>query len=245
MTVGTGNYFSSVQDSSDEEMPINFVIVALTHDELLEIVEVTVPGENDEKNEWLEEYILCSGKSKDDLLSRYGSERTDWKPLLDNQKNITEIIEDVCDSFNKQSSTKKIKATFIFNDEQLENKLIGLNKDKDRCVVIIDPISIFHPHLCHNLSRSPLLSDVEHVSLILVCPIDPSFDKLMRSSIESRLYPVHQRYEFDDKCEMCSGNLPALNRKLRIILDQKLKNIPKAANAASVKILLENVKTEG
>lgn len=218
---------------------IPFVIVAMTKQEASDLINEKIL-ESDrvavtERTRFEECKKAFQEEEIENWLSHYSEDREDWRPHTCPENTICEIISEIVTSINLlqlEIPTGQLihpqfcSTSFFAYDEDIQeetwSELAGSG-----CVLIIDAISLFHPHLRQTLSDSHMGSN-EQVAMLILSPINPCANKanqLIEQEIRLRMRRAFVRFEkqLDKLCEIGVGDLRALRRWLFAVL-------PEAAN---------------
>jgi hypothetical protein len=111
----------------------------------------------------------------------YEDDREKWRPMICKDKCIDEIIINVLNKINRERSDSELPE---IEWENMSNDFFDLKKQKDIYlelaksggIMVIDPISLFHPCIRDNVIKSQLFSASlrEKLSILIVSPIDHS-----------------------------------------------------------------------
>lgn len=233
-------------DKIQEQLPgiglptleVPFVVLAMTKQEADDLVKRTL----DQHFTALLEH-LTKNSSLDQLLSRYGDTRDEWRSPLcrsDNGEAITirETIEDVVKRLNDavledtegqhEESIGRIlrpqyfSADFTSDDQDARNRTY---KELGRrgCVLVVDFLSLFHPKIRQYYDSSGLAQPESKIVPIIV-PLPErekdDFDTLLESAMRQVMFRPFYRYEteLDILCEFGISHPRALKRWLFFVL---------------------------
>lgn len=225
---------------NDVDMP--FVVLAMTRKEAEELLHGKVPPVNPGKFADLQEKLADMSYPAERLLSFYGDKRDDWRSPLcqvepDKLITIKSFIEDVVKRLNDAARTANeryiIDPQFRsddFTDENLTARTKAHKELEDRCVLVVDSLSLFHPALANFLDRSPLAHRVKNVVPIAVPPpyyrpAEP-IDELIENAMREMMALSYDRFEneLDLLCEFGISHPRALKRWLFAALPRAAKN---------------------
>jgi hypothetical protein len=173
------------------------------------------------------------------LIKFYGEKRDDWRsPLCQTERarpmTIKEFIGDVVIRLNDaaRSENKKYLIDLQFRSEDFTNtnlaERVKVHTElEDRCMVVVDSLSLFHPTLAEIVNHSPLHS-ARNIFPIAVPPPyyhRAGIDKIIESAMKEMLALPYHRFEtnLDRLCEFGISHPRALKRWLFAAL-------PEAAN---------------
>ncbi|MDD4650882.1 MAG: hypothetical protein PHQ34_01510 [Methanothrix sp.] len=233
-----------------DEVP--FIILAMTNDEALEMLKegASIPEELRKLFPSLVSELKKHGDEHNiDLGNRYGKSREDWKPYIDSDKSIKNIIESVCSKYNNIKCSEKGKSMICpdFQSEEFFND-IGTRKKllKSGGIFIIDPFSLFHHKLFRTLSLSGVISEniPENIAILIQSPVSSrtlNINGLIDNMVMSIANEAYRRYrdEFDKKFEISVGDEPALNRWLFTVIPEEVEQINSMAPCPSSVLALE------
>ena len=169
------------------------------------------------------------------VAASYGQNREAWKPITASpSESIRDSIEDAVRRINnQQKNALPVKAWFLSDDFLSEQAGIreGIwnQLSKTGCIMIVDAISMFHPHLQERLGKSELGSN-KKVSIVVLSPINhhnlPT-NKHLEETFHTLVPRSFGRYhnELDLHCEFGLGNVHALKRWLATTLPLAAKKI--------------------
>jgi hypothetical protein len=233
-------------------IPIPFVIAAMTQEEARELLSgKAFDDPNTLKNDPVQfekvKDILITYKIEN-LESRYGEKREDWKPYSESQESIGKIIQETCNKINciqKKSIEQSCNnSDDLASDEkfvEVEPEFVSSEYFKDveirdrirssGVVLIIDDLSFFHPTLRIHLGK--IISN-ERAAIIMLSTLsgrshDQPFYDLIDDAIKIRLKEAHERYynNLDPKCEIRVEGLWSFRRWLSKVLPEEASIIGK------------------
>lgn len=247
---------------------IPFVIAAMIQDEARELLSgkafddpstlINDPVQFEKVKEILKTYEI------ENLESRYGEKREEWKPYLESQESIGKIIQEACNKINciKKKSIEQsydnpddlasderfveVEPEFVsaeyFKDDEIRDRLRSSG-----VVLIMDDLSFFHPTLRKHLNK--IISN-ERAAIIMLSTLsgrsrDQPFYDLIDEAIKIRLKEAHERYydNLDPKCEIRVDDLWSFRRWLSKVLPELEDNIGNPhANPESQKIFQDMYK---
>jgi hypothetical protein len=229
---------------SDAEQSLNrveftnipFVVVAMTQDEAAELMTENVfddpmvaPIERTRFRvfkEALQEHDVA------DLLLCYGKQREAWKPHILWQHTIQEIILEIIDLINQQRAEilnssmlfpEFFSSNFFAKDESTRLETWD-QLERQGCVIIVDPVSVFHPVLRRFLLKSEMGSN-DRTAILGFSPVDANtipVNQLLEEEIGSQMQRAFARFSkhLDRLCEFGVGDLRTLQRWLFAILPE-------------------------
>jgi len=231
---------------------IPFVIAAMTREEARELLSgKAFDDPNTLKNDPVQfekvKEILITYKIEN-LESRYGEKREDWKPYSESQESIGKIIQETCSKINyiqkksiEQSSNSsedltsdekfiEVEPEFVsseyFRDDEIRDQLRNSG-----VVLIMDDLSFFHPTLRIHLGK--IISN-ERAAVIMLSTLsgrshDQPFYDLIDDAIKIRLKEAHERYynNLDPRCEIRVDGLWSFRRWLSKVLPEEASIIDK------------------
>lgn len=219
------------------DMP--FVVLAMTKQEADELVEETLSEQN--FKDLLEH--LTKNSSLDQLLSRYGDTRDEWRSPLCRSENgeaitIRETIEDVVKRLNEavleetegqhEKAIGRIlrpqyfSADFTSEDFNTRNRTYR-ELGRRGCVLVVDFLSLFHPRMRECYDRSGLAQPESKIVPIIV-PLperkNDELDTLLEKAMRDVMFRPFYRYEteLDILCEFGISHPRALKRWLFCVL---------------------------
>jgi hypothetical protein len=200
---------------------IPFVTVAMTIEEANELNEKLQLESSELEIENFKELIEMIADNKEkDFTGNYKNRRHEWKPYLEIDLSIKEIITEITDKFNEFNQSSQITPheysddCFSSDTEIRENKWAELRDSG--CILIIDPISLFCERIRQSLVKAEILSR-EHTSIVLILPKNPDILKiheLTKIINGDTLSHVYTRFEnhFEETCEIGFSNKQSLTR---------------------------------
>lgn len=189
-----------------------------------------------------------------DWISLYGNQRDDWKPFK--EKTIHSIIEDIADHINatrdETSSMPHIRPRFcsadFFAADEHTRWDTWRKLGHSGCILIIDPVSLFHPGLRKLLGKSEI-SSKDRVAILGFSPIGYTAiraNMLIEEAIKKELgsaYSEFSRY-LNKMYEFGVGDLRALQRWLFAIMPEAMDFMQsRRPNPDNIKSLKEAIPT--
>jgi len=212
-----------------ETVDIPFVIVAMTQDEASALLGGTVfdsPEVAPSERLRFEQLEKAPGEHiTEEFLSRYGERREDWIPFAGSPSTIFEIVSEVIDRTNEtalERSLQVLRPVFLsgsfFAVDQTERVETWKQLGTSGCVLVADPISLFHPELCHAVGRSGL----DWGNLTAVAVLSPpnghseEANQLIEELIGRQMPRMFERFSvsFDRLVEISIRDLRAFQRWL-------------------------------
>lgn len=173
----------SLKEENCIEIPV--ITYAMTREQAQELVSEEIfisrhvsPEEKDRYDE-LKKVLSDHGLTNmDSILDCYSSTADDWQPLLTaNGSSISRMIKEIEDRVNLEpvSKDQHIVRTVRVSQQALENPFQAPNLQHDRCILIIDAISLFHPLLRAKLEALGFTqSRNTNLMMIVIPPISHS-----------------------------------------------------------------------
>lgn len=165
------------------------------------------------------------------LIGFYGNRRDDWRSPLLCQHNppplvtIKDFIGDVVTRLNEAARRKGSPHVIVprfrseeFASDKLDERTAAYKDLEDRCVLVADSLSLFHPDLANALNQSPIAHSTKDIIPIAVPP--PYYrahpiDKLLESAMKHMMQLSYDRFENLDKmCEFGISHPRGLRRWL-------------------------------
>jgi hypothetical protein len=111
-------------------------------------------------------------------LAGYGETREDWRPFPDeSDKNISEVVLETIDTLNLFRANEGIRPlhaisyTDLFFAADIDTRSETYEKlILNGCVLVIDPLSLFHDGLIAILKESELVSHKDRVAILVLSP---------------------------------------------------------------------------
>lgn len=168
----------------------------------------------------------------DDLRTRYGPDREDWKIQISEAPNrhfspIRSVVEDIAIHVNESSNRRKglpeiypqFRSSEFFDPDTRTNTWVQLKQSG--CIIIVDAISLLHPTIERTLRDSGLVSH-DHVAIFVHSPVNPfSFpvNGLFEDVINSYMPFAVTRTDLllDKFCELGIGGIRNLRRWLSTV----------------------------
>jgi hypothetical protein len=225
---------------------LSFVIAAMTRQEAESLFNKSI-FDNDyvaplQRKIWeeFEAALLQDEINITTLLDYYGAKRDLWKPYywgqsIEDSKDIHTLIEDIVSKLNNQRDTISSPQLLhldsaseaFFSENELEHATICEQLARSGFVLIVDVISLFHPHLYQILSESEI-GRLLHVSIVVISPIgsrsravNQLIDKMFSSKHWNWKIPFTRFIEnFDWRCEIGVGDTHTLRRWLFRVLPE-------------------------
>lgn len=219
-------------EKGENVVDVPFVVLAMTNEEAKGLLSGNVRPVKEDKFAGLQAELEAKEYPINRLLSFYGTKRDDWhSPLCQMQPGekitIKRFIEDVVERLNKSTRETRIGYTidlqfrsedFTHKEQQIRTKT---NKElEDRCVLVVDTLSLFHPYLAEILNYSPLAH--RHKNIIPIAVPPPYYrqaeriDDLLESAMREMMALSYDRFEneLDMLCEFGLSHPRALKRWL-------------------------------
>ncbi len=224
----------------EEQEPINvpFVIVAMNKQQASELIDETVlkgPKISEDELGRFRAFKEVFSKEVENWLSHYADVPESWRPHTCSESTIYDIIDDAAKMNQSRYSKsawplicpKFCSAEFFAEDEDLQEETWRELKASG-CVLIIDAISLFHPHIRKTLLDSGMGSK-EKVAMLVLLPINHSAhqaQQLLETELHTHMRLAFARFNkhFDKLCEVSGSDLRTLNRWLFAILPETVAN---------------------
>ncbi|MCB0212718.1 MAG: TIR domain-containing protein [Anaerolineae bacterium] len=227
---------------------IPFLIAAMTHKEAVELFKDDIllhhpdstPAEvqcfADFKSELLEHV------SVDDLLESYTIQRANWKPLISDGKTVKKIVLDTLQTLKQpQPDHHLLEPDFSLSQQFFQPSSRGnilKRLDGTVGVVLIDAVSMFHPHLKQGLSSG--IATHKHVAILVLSPLDTRrlpINQRIEETINRQMQTAVARFEqFDPLCQTIGIS------DSRIFEYQLFNMLPRTAEMQAQLRLATNVK---
>ncbi len=206
---------------SGEVAEIPFVIVAMNQTEAEELWQGIQLSPTFGQ---LQQTLQADGYA--DLVNRYGRDREAWQPFGSPHGSIQDVIESIIEFLNQDKFSSRrlplLKAVFhsssFFATPMVTRMNTWRELHRTGCVIVVDPISLFHPEMARALLQSQLGAKSE-VAMLVISPIDPDSspaNALIEAQLNQQFAIPYVRFdqELDHLCEFGIGNLRALRRRL-------------------------------
>jgi hypothetical protein len=160
------------------------------------------------------------------LASRYGPNRTNWRPFGPAAPDIATLLADTVRLVN-ESQALPLKGRLIkpqsyplegiLDDSALLRPIIN-ELSSSGCVVILDEYSLFHPRIQSAFVSSALFGS-EQVALVTISPANPYASApfvLIEAELNRRLAAAFDRFAsaYDPQCELSVGDAHRFRRWL-------------------------------
>ncbi|MCP4107071.1 MAG: hypothetical protein GY749_16285 [Desulfobacteraceae bacterium] len=255
-------------EDTNNKVTLPFVIVAMDEIEASELFDETIfPSESEKK---LRFQKLRSGIKEKQLRNSYKKERDVWNPFCSEKDNIKKLIEEIVDYYNYLCTTggfSQLHYTHpyaydsdmplvdpVFSSQEffdIQNHPNAVKKvlSCDACIMVVDPISLYHPRVKKWLEKSQLTSKRE-ISMIILMPFyfgNQEVILLIEEKLKELLFIDSRMYEyFDPLCEFCMGSIQSFQRCLYLILPIMAKKlISRIPNHNSLKTLEQYMGERG
>jgi len=226
---------------NDRLVSIPFVIAAMTQNEASEAISgaafnIRSAGIYDSED-FIKIRKLLGGHNitEEKIKSRYGKRREDWKPYLEVQDSIMDIINNACYKINElicnrldcQASGDKCKyvkpefwSSKYFEDPEIREKF-----GRSGVVLVIDDLSFFHPALNKHL-QDIIHNDLAAIIMLSTLrgrDLDRDFYDMIEAAIRERIEKAYRRYDkdLDWKCEIGVDDLRTFVRWLSKVLPEQ------------------------
>ncbi|MCB0196355.1 MAG: toll/interleukin-1 receptor domain-containing protein [Anaerolineae bacterium] len=176
------------------------------------------------------------------IIESYTIQRTNWKPLIGGGKTIKKVVLDTIQTLtNNQPDQRLLKPDFslsqsLFQPSSRRNVL--KNMDRTVGVVLIDAVSMFHPHLKQGLSSG--IATHKHVAILVLSPLDTRqlpINQLIEETISHQMQTAVARFEqFEPLCQTIGIS------DSRIFEYQLFNMLPQTAEMQAQLRLAANVK---
>lgn len=157
----------------------------------------------------------------------YYSTRQEWRPLFGSGQTILDIIWNVAELLDERRAAAKPMAPVIFphfrtddffSTERLVRGKVDAELRDTGALVIVDPISLYHPTVANRLLQSGLAGN-ERAAFLIASPFNLraiSIHTVIESRIEVTLERIYARFhdELDDLCEYGVSDVLTLQRWL-------------------------------
>jgi glutaredoxin-related protein len=219
--------------SNQEEIP--FVIVAMTNTEAQDLIKKLESSEdsNSKLSAFRQIIQIITNEEKQQFLQNYSNKRCEWKPYSEINKTTMEIIENTINLYNEESFkiTHCEYSEECFNTDENKRYSTWEYLKEIRCILIIDPISLFSEHICKCLTEAEILSRTD-IGIAIIMPQNSKFlevDKLIKeASNDTPLSRAYKRFEtnyFDINCEIGIRNELNLQRWCFSILPKIVESV--------------------
>lgn len=244
-------------DRQGVEIPL--VIAAMTHQEAQGLFSGTAFDDSvskSERNRFQQFREAIQKQSPLDFPLCYGDTRESWVPPSQN-KTISETISDTINHINQAyfetAGTALIRPKFIseaFFSANEQERAEAWRLGETGGLIIIDPISLFHPWLHRTLLQSQV-SSIEYVAILILSPIsfkEIPVNQLLEREISKRIERVSTRFNrgLDKLSEFGPADLRTLQRWLVVTLPEIANNIQKPKPyPANQKLVREKMEQMG
>lgn len=225
---------------SDDFATIPFVIAAMTRSEaedllngsILDVADNVTSSEKKLFERFKSTVIELTGNSTeeqlDQLLSSYQEKREDWVPLghdIPVQQMVEKTFDDFYQYFGKPSGLyfrANFKRTASYFYDESNNKLVLAELRQGGGIIVVDPISMFHPKLKEYLLEG---CGIERIGVIVITPTNTKMTEvkeLLQQTAEKQLRLAWSRFSrFEPLCEIVGINHPEVfSRRLYHILSK-------------------------
>ncbi len=224
------NHFSSV---SSIEIPV--VIVAMNKAQAAELFTPDFydhpPLTPDEARAFREfRDKLLEEDEIDTLVSHYSDSRDKWRPHIQTEKSIDEIIAEIFmlydDNKINKSMSSIVKPRFqtdkFFSEKEVEKFQTWEELSSSGCVLIVDTVSFFHPEIRQILTQSGIIA-YENVAVFTLSPVAPKLTplaSLLEQEHKTRMSRAFRRYDtlLDKLCELNINDIRMFRRWLFSVL---------------------------
>lgn len=203
----------AIESPQKEPVVLPYVIVAMTRDELAQLPAPVVAMMGS----------LAPGAHTHP--EAYGPTRESWRPFPgESAQSISEIFLETIDvvnlfgTGNRHLRPESFTSRFFAADVQTRAEAHS-NLDESGCVLVIDPLSLFHPTLIEVLEKSALIPVKDRVAVLVLAP--PVLSSLeIYQKVRSELYHQVPRVRTRDDSfrdhffEFGVSDLQALRRRL-------------------------------
>jgi hypothetical protein len=222
---------SHLPQRGENVVDVPFVVIAMTCCEAEELLRGAVTPVSPARFAELTTRLAEKSYSVERLISFYGKKRDDWRSplcqveegeLVTIKKFIEGVVQRINDSACRMSSDYIIDPQFRSEDLTNADKNVRIKAREeleDRCVLVIDSLSLFHPTVSKFLNDSPLAKSTKNVIPIAVpppyyLPAEP-IEELLESAMKEMLESSYYRFENGDSmCEFGFTHPRALKRWL-------------------------------
>ncbi len=177
---------------------IHIAVVAMTHDEALELKSGKVPYKPAEIESWKELKSFLDEHKSGDLTSCYKESRDGWTPLFAGDKSIKDILSEVVDDKVREGSNIELEflSSFFLSSNRDEQSQATSLLELCGGVVIIDAISMYHTDLRECFFQTSLLSPNNPVAVIVLSPLERNRINV-NANLEKGVYHIHLKKAFD------------------------------------------------
>ncbi len=202
-----------LQSSNIVRVKVSIAVVAMTQEEAEQLDTGKVFGEHGEDTEDFRQFQqLKKALGIEQLALQYGLSRDEWQPLGIKQRTIKEIIQNLVEEKinpNRRPDEKKLFIDYVSNLLIPQNNEFSISTcDEFRNyggIIVIDPISMYHPKIKDLLQRSQLLGWDDVISIIVTFPFYPKayeIERLLEEYIYKSVLAIPFKH-FEDCSETC------------------------------------------
>lgn len=168
----------AIQGEPKEALPpLNIVILAMTNKQADELFDKQIFEQEHDPDYKRPLADLLSTLNKytyniEDLKNCYGTTSEAWVPLTITKMPLKNLINNYLQEFGYDlASTNQVtylSSDFLANDNKEQHKKADKKIENEGGILIIDPISLYHPIIKKRLQNSQLLSPHSPVELIVI-----------------------------------------------------------------------------
>jgi hypothetical protein len=169
----------------------------------------------------------------DAIWAAYSDLRDSWSPFPEDPQGISEILLETIDELNAERAAddkmaplrlRSFTDAFFASDINTRSET-HLALGREGCILIVDPISLFHPEIVDALSKSELVSKEERVAIVILSPVTLSrleMHRMVEQEIATHIPLSTGRYKriSDNLYEFGVADPMALKRRLYRILPE-------------------------